>query len=125
MNRVEKRLYGYVDLDRDENGKMVICLTYNDCFAWATSWGVGIFSDFDKPIKAYKHFLKYLIDNNIDYWDAFYNIEVPDRKTQENMTRYFKLNQSVFNQLINSLKDYNDFTRTNLENEKFNLGSEV
>ena len=121
MNRVEKKLYGFVGLDKTDDGKIALSFYYNDMFGWAISWAFGIVTDYEKPIQAYKHFYNYLVKNDIDFWDDFEKIKIPDDKTKENIDKYFTDNKIVYNNLIDTLKDYNDFTKQYLESEKFDL----
>ncbi len=120
MRKIEKLIGSFIDLDRDKKSNNIIfILTYNDMFEWATSWGIAIISDYDEPIKAYKHFYNYCKNFNFD--ELYNNIEYPNPKTTESVEKYFKDNKLIFNNFIDAIKDYNDFTRNNLENEKFNL----
>jgi hypothetical protein len=122
VRKIEKLIGSFIDLDRDEKSNNIIfILTYNDMFEWATSWGIAIISDFDKPIKAYKHFYNYCKNNNFDFNDIYNNVEYPNPKTTKSVEKYFKDNKLIFNIFIDAIKDYNEFTRNNLENEKFNL----
>jgi hypothetical protein len=120
MRKIEKLIGSFVDLDRDEkSNNIVFILTYNDMFEWATSWGIGVVSNYDKPIKAYKHFYNYCKKNNFNFDELYNNVDYPDPKTTESVERYFKENQKIFNTFIDTVKDYNEFTRNNLESEKF------
>jgi hypothetical protein len=122
MRKIEKMIGSFVDFDRDEkSNKIFFILTLIDMFEWATSWGVVIISDYDKPILAYKHFFNYCKKNNFNFDEIYNSVEYPSTKTVEGVERYFKENQKIFNSFIDAIKDYNDFTRNNLENEKFTL----
>jgi hypothetical protein len=121
MIKLEKLLYGFVSLERTKLNKVGIEITFNDMFDWATSWGLGIVTDYDKPIQAYRHFNKYLKDNNIDFYEKFDSVPYPKEKTEKNLMKYFIGNRIVYNELLDSLKDYNDFTRNSLEKEKISV----
>jgi hypothetical protein len=121
MTRLEKLLYGFISLDRDECNTIWICITFYDMFEWASSWNLLIKTDFDKPINAYKHFYNYCIINNINYYKTFDEITYPIPKIVDGLEKYFNENKKVYNDLIDSIKDYNEFTREYLQNEKFNL----
>ena len=123
MRKIEKMIGSFVDLDRDEKNNIVFILTFNDMFEWATSWGVAIISDYDKPISAYKHFYNYCKKNNFNFDEIYNMVKYPDPKTVEGVERYFMENQKIFNSFIDAVKDYNDFTRNNLEDEKFIKGN--
>jgi hypothetical protein len=122
MGKIEKLIGSFVDLERDKkSNNIVFILTYNDMFEWATSWGIVIVSDYDKLIKAYKHFYTYCKNNNFNFDELYNNVDYPDPKTTEGVERYFKENRAIFNTFIDAVKDYNEFTKNNLESEKFTI----
>jgi hypothetical protein len=120
MNKIEKLIYGRIDLDKNYDNKIIIFITFNDMFMWGTSWSIRIISDFDKPIKAYKHLYDYIINNKINFYDQFDENKISDRPHSESILKeYFKQNQTIYNKLIDSLKNYNDYTQKHLLNQKF------
>jgi hypothetical protein len=122
MRKIEKLIGSFVYLDRDQqNNNIAFILIFNDMFGWATSWGIEIVSEYDKPIKAYKHFYTYCKNNNFNFDEIYNMVEYPNIKTVESVEKYFKDNKLIFNDFIDAIKHYNEFTRNNLENEKFNL----
>lgn len=116
---MERMIGSFVDLDRDENNNIVFILTFNDMFEWATSWGITIVSEYDKLIKAYKHFYTYCKNNNFNFDEIYNMVEYPNIKTVEGVEKYFKDNKLIFNDFIDAVKNYNDYTKQNLESEKF------
>jgi hypothetical protein len=121
MDRLEKLLYGFCYLDKDESNTIWICITFNDMFGWASSWNLAIRTNFDKPIKAYKDFYNYCLINNINYYKRFNQIPYPNPKTVEGVENYFNENKKVYNDFIDVITPYNEFTREYLQNEKFKL----
>ena len=121
MRKLEKFTGSFVDMEMDEElSKIVFILTYNDMFAWATSWGLLIVSDYDKPIAAYRDLYNYLKKNNFDFYDQFDKVEYPKEKTVESVEKYFKENIKIYNVFVNKLKDYNDYTRLSFDDELIN-----
>lgn len=120
MKKLEKKLYGLIGINKlEENGKITIDVFYDDMFEWATSWCLVVATDFEKPIKAYKHFFKYCTDNGVDFYDEFNSVQYPDENTQEKIEKYFYENRVIYNKLLDKLKLYNKYTEENFENEKF------
>ena len=118
MRKLGKLTGSFVDMEMDEElSKIVFILTYNDMFEWATSWGLLIVSDYNKPIAAYRHFYNYLKKNNFNFYDQFDKVEYPKEKTAKGIEKYFKENIKIYNLFINKLKDYNDYTRKTFNDE--------
>ena len=121
MRKLEKFTGSFVDMEMDEElSKIVFILTYNDMFEWATSWGLLIVSDYDKPIAAYRDLYNYLKKNNFDFYEQFDKVEYPKEKTVEGVEKYFKENIKIYNVFVNKLKDYNDYTRLSFDDELIN-----